>query len=179
MFAFFPPTAAAMEGQGPFVVESSERVRIKAAFSEACRNHLPYGPDYSCALWILMERARHGKPQLDPVWAPAKYDHPDWQDKVAIVPLSIDDTMQIVRAHVDKRGWTNTFNVWVDEGGWRSGLLQGRSSPDVARFHEATLTGQRAYLSGVGHVLAFDLGNEKDQFFLPIDLRQKAAPFGK
>jgi len=46
--------------------------------------------------------------------------HADWQDKVAIMPLSIDDTLDIVRKHVDQRGWTNTFNVWAGEGGWRS-----------------------------------------------------------
>lgn len=46
--------------------------------------------------------------------------HDDWQDKVAIMPLSIDDTIDTVRKHVDKRGWTNTFNVWAGDGGWRS-----------------------------------------------------------
>jgi thiol-disulfide isomerase/thioredoxin len=46
--------------------------------------------------------------------------HEDWLDKVAIVPLSIDDTIDMVRKHVDQRGWTNTFNVWAGEGGWRS-----------------------------------------------------------
>lgn len=47
--------------------------------------------------------------------------HPDWQDKVAIIPVSIDDTLSLVREHVEKRGWTNTFNVWAGSGGWRSG----------------------------------------------------------
>ena len=46
--------------------------------------------------------------------------HPDWKDQVAIVPLSIDDTMEVVRKHVTQRGWTNTFNVWAGEGGWRA-----------------------------------------------------------
>lgn len=46
--------------------------------------------------------------------------HPDWKNQVAIVPLSIDDTIRIVRNHVDKRGWTNTFNVWAGNGGWDS-----------------------------------------------------------
>ncbi len=46
--------------------------------------------------------------------------HSDWGDKVAIVPLSIDDTLDIVRKHVNKRGWTNTFNVWAGDGGWKS-----------------------------------------------------------
>jgi thiol-disulfide isomerase/thioredoxin len=50
--------------------------------------------------------------------------HADWQDRVAIVPLSIDDTLDIVRKHVDKRGWTNTFNVWAGDGGWHSAPAQ-------------------------------------------------------
>jgi thiol-disulfide isomerase/thioredoxin len=44
----------------------------------------------------------------------------DWQGKVAIVPLSIDETMEEVRKHLDTRGWTNTFNVWAGDGGWAS-----------------------------------------------------------
>ena len=46
--------------------------------------------------------------------------HPAWQDQVVIMPVSIDDTLDIVRRHVDQHGWTNTFNVWAGEGGWRS-----------------------------------------------------------
>ena len=46
--------------------------------------------------------------------------HDDWADKVAIVPLSIDDAIDTVRNHVDQRGWTNTFNVWAGDGGWHS-----------------------------------------------------------
>jgi thiol-disulfide isomerase/thioredoxin len=49
-----------------------------------------------------------------------RQDHADWKDKVAIVPLSIDDTMQQVVQHVQKRGWTNTFNVWAGDGGWQA-----------------------------------------------------------
>lgn len=50
--------------------------------------------------------------------------HADWGDKVAIVPVSIDDTMDIVRKHIDQRGWTNTFNVWAGDGGWESATAQ-------------------------------------------------------
>lgn len=46
--------------------------------------------------------------------------HANWREKVAVVPLSIDDTLDIVRQHVNKRGWTNTFNVWAGDGGWQS-----------------------------------------------------------
>jgi thiol-disulfide isomerase/thioredoxin len=46
--------------------------------------------------------------------------HPDWGDRVASVPLSIDDDLDTVRRHIGTRGWTNTFNVWAGDGGWRS-----------------------------------------------------------
>lgn len=49
-----------------------------------------------------------------------RQDHAHWQDRVAIVPLSIDVTLEAARQHVDQRGWTNTFNVWAGEGGWHS-----------------------------------------------------------
>lgn len=50
--------------------------------------------------------------------------HPDWADKVALVALSIDDSLDIVRRHVNTRGWTNTFNVWAGDGGWQSGAAK-------------------------------------------------------
>ena len=49
-----------------------------------------------------------------------RQEHPDWKEQVVIVPLSIDDTLQQVRDHLQKRGWTNTFNVWAGDGGWAS-----------------------------------------------------------
>jgi len=46
--------------------------------------------------------------------------HPDWKDRVAIMPMSIDDAPAIALRHVDQRGWTNTFNVWAPPGGFES-----------------------------------------------------------
>jgi thiol-disulfide isomerase/thioredoxin len=46
--------------------------------------------------------------------------HPDWRGKVAVMSLSIDDTLDVVRKHVAKLGWTNTFNAWAGDGGWQS-----------------------------------------------------------
>jgi thiol-disulfide isomerase/thioredoxin len=47
-------------------------------------------------------------------------DHPDWTDKVVILPVSIDDDLETMKTHVESRGWTNTFNTWAGKGGWRS-----------------------------------------------------------
>lgn len=46
--------------------------------------------------------------------------HPAWKDRVEIVTLSIDDELKTVRDHLNKHGWTNTFNVWAGDGGWQS-----------------------------------------------------------
>ncbi|MGC3959419.1 MAG: TlpA disulfide reductase family protein [Verrucomicrobiota bacterium] len=61
-------------------------------------------------------------PCQEPMAQMQKYaaQNPAWKDRVVVVPLSIDDEMQTVINHVNKRGWTNTFNVWAGEGGWQS-----------------------------------------------------------
>jgi len=46
--------------------------------------------------------------------------HPEWRERVQIIALSIDNGMQEVRAHLAKRGWTNTLNAWAGQGGWTS-----------------------------------------------------------
>lgn len=48
-------------------------------------------------------------------------ENPEWKDRVAVVALSIDDTLPAVRDHLDSRGWTNTVNVWAGPGGWQAG----------------------------------------------------------
>jgi cytochrome c biogenesis protein CcmG/thiol:disulfide interchange protein DsbE len=46
--------------------------------------------------------------------------HPEWKDRVEIIALSIDDELRQAKDHLQKRGWTNTFNVWAGPGGWTS-----------------------------------------------------------
>jgi thiol-disulfide isomerase/thioredoxin len=61
-------------------------------------------------------------PCQEPMAKMQKYreQNPGWGDRVAVVSLSIDETLQAVRQHVDQRGWTNTFNVWAGDGAWQS-----------------------------------------------------------
>lgn len=51
---------------------------------------------------------------------PLQKQHPEWQDRVKIIALSIDDSWREAQAHLAKRGWTNTFNAWAGPGGWMS-----------------------------------------------------------
>jgi thiol-disulfide isomerase/thioredoxin len=62
-------------------------------------------------------------PCQEPMAKMQKYreENPAWKDRVAIMALSIDDSIATVHSHMEKRGWTNTFNTWVGEGAWQSG----------------------------------------------------------
>jgi thiol-disulfide isomerase/thioredoxin len=86
--------------------------------------------------------------------------HPDWRDKVAIVPLSIDDTLKIVRDHVDKRDWTNTFNVWAEEGGWHSKPAEAFRVRGVPTTY---ILDDRGQIIKAGHPASMNIGDEVDR----------------
>jgi len=88
-----------------------------------------------------------------------RQSHPGWQDKVAIVPLSIDDTITIVREHVDKRGWTNTLNVWGEAGGWQCKPAAAFRVNGVPTTYIIDGQGQ---IVRAGHPASMDIGREVD-----------------
>jgi thiol-disulfide isomerase/thioredoxin len=58
------------------------------------------------------------KPMAELQTLPAQ--HPEWKDRVKVIALSIDEELRQARAHLAKRGWTNSFNAWAGPGGWMS-----------------------------------------------------------
>ena len=79
-------------------------------------------------------------------------EHPEWKDRVEIVTVSIDDELATAWAHLEKHGWTKTFNVWAGAGGWESDTakkfrirgvptlyLLGRDGRVVVAGHPASL----------------------------------------
>lgn len=44
--------------------------------------------------------------------------NPAWGDRVAVVSLSIDDTLESPKKHLATKGWTKSLNLWGGEGGW-------------------------------------------------------------
>ena len=88
-----------------------------------------------------------------------RQEHPDWQDRVAIVPLSIDDTIIVVRKHVEQRGWTNTFNVWAGDGGWRAAAATTFRLTGVPTTY--IINGQGKIINA-GHPAMMKIGNEVD-----------------
>ncbi|MGV3754306.1 MAG: TlpA family protein disulfide reductase [Verrucomicrobiota bacterium] len=72
--------------------------------------------------------------------------HPEWRDRVEIITVSVDDTMEIARKHVQKQGWSRTLNTWTGEG--------GISSPAAQAFRVVGLP--RTYLiDQSGKIMAF------------------------
>ena len=102
-----------------------------------------------------------------------RQDHPDWQDKVAIVPLSIDDTLKAVREHVDKRGWTNTFNVWAEDGGWHSKSAIAFRVRGVPTTYIIDGNGQ---IIRAGHPASMNIGREVDVLRAQGKLGSQSTP---
>ncbi|MGA2659731.1 MAG: TlpA disulfide reductase family protein [Verrucomicrobiota bacterium] len=86
-----------------------------------------------------------------------RQQHPDWKDRVAIVPLSIDDTIAAVRDHLERRQWTNTFNVWSGEGGWNSTPAQTFHVTGVPVTYIIDGGGR---IIKAGHPMALDISGE-------------------
>ena len=86
--------------------------------------------------------------------------HPDWKGRVALVPLSIDDTMKVLRNHLDKRGWTNTFNVWGGDGGWKCAPAKTYRVRGVPTTY---IIDQQGRIIRGGHPAAMRIENEVDK----------------
>jgi len=102
-----------------------------------------------------------------------RQSHPEWRERVAIVPLSIDESMKVVRDHVDKHGWTNTFNAWGGDGGWQC------KSATAFRVHGVPTTyiidGQGQIVTA-GHPASMDIGKEVDILLALPNSEARAHP---
>ena len=85
--------------------------------------------------------------------------HPSWKERVAIMPLSIDDELKTVVNHIEKHGWTNTFNVWAGEGGWRAKAVQTFRVSAVPTTYIIDAQGR---IVKAGHPASMDIGKEVD-----------------
>jgi thiol-disulfide isomerase/thioredoxin len=88
-----------------------------------------------------------------------RQEHPDWKDRVALVPLSIDDTIPVLRDHLEKRGWTNTFNVWAGEGGWHSAPA---ATFRVTGVPTTYIINSHGTIVKAGHPATMNIGDEVD-----------------
>jgi thiol-disulfide isomerase/thioredoxin len=85
--------------------------------------------------------------------------HADWKERVAVVPISIDDTTKILREHLAKRGWSNTFNVWAGEGGWQSSAAK---TFRVRAVPTQYIIDQEGRIIVAGHPAGWQIGKQVD-----------------
>jgi thiol-disulfide isomerase/thioredoxin len=50
--------------------------------------------------------------------------NPAWGDRVAVVSLSIDDTLEVAKTHLERKGWNRSLNLWANDGGFKSAAAQ-------------------------------------------------------
>ena len=61
--------------------------------------------------------------------------HPEWQDEVVVIALSIDDTQEDAIRHLKRKGWDATTNVWAGPGGWRAPAAEAYSVRGIPKAY--------------------------------------------
>ncbi|MEM8955501.1 MAG: TlpA disulfide reductase family protein [Verrucomicrobiota bacterium] len=80
--------------------------------------------------------------------------HPEWEDRVKLVALSIDDTREQLAGHLEARGWDKTLNVWAGEEAWESDAVKAYAVRGVPTAYVIDVEGKVAY---VGHPGSMDI----------------------
>lgn len=86
--------------------------------------------------------------------------HSQWQDKVELMTMSIDDTLEKARGHLTSRGWTNTFNVWAGADAWQA---EAPKAYRVSGIPTCYLIDAQGKIAKVGHPASLKIGDLVDE----------------
>lgn len=80
----------------------------------------------------------------------------DWRGRAAILGLSIDDDVEVLRKHVKSRGWENVRQLWANDGGtgWASSAAKLYG---IQGIPTALLIGRDGRILWRGHPAATDV----------------------
>lgn len=81
-------------------------------------------------------------------------DNSDWGDKVELIALSIDDTRRTAEAHLEKNGWTKSYNAWAGEGGFRAKAPQAYG---ITGIPTAYLIDPEGKVAATGHPMSMNI----------------------
>ncbi|MCD6049528.1 MAG: hypothetical protein K0Q55_931 [Verrucomicrobia bacterium] len=112
--------------------------------------------------------------------------HPEWKDRVEVVTVSIDDTMESVRKHLQKQGWNQTLNTWAGEGGLNAPAAQAFRVIGLPRTYVIDQKGKIVAFKRVEHEVVKDKNGkivgvkartvaELEEAILPL-LKSSGAP---
>ncbi len=82
-----------------------------------------------------------------------------WRDKATILALSIDDTPEIAREHIEKNGWTAIRNYFSSEGGaaWESDAVKMYGVLGIPTAFLIDRDGKIAWQGNPGHADVVEL----------------------
>jgi thiol-disulfide isomerase/thioredoxin len=86
--------------------------------------------------------------------------YPDWKDRVEVIALSIDEKAEEARNHLEKKGWSKTFNVWAGEGAWQAPAARAFR---VSGVPTAYVLDREGRVSKAGHPASMDFGKIVDE----------------
>lgn len=78
----------------------------------------------------------------------------DWKDKAVIIGASCDNTLDVLRKHVESRGWTNVRHLWMNENevGWEA---KGMRDYAISGVPTALLINKDGRIVWRGHPAAY------------------------
>jgi thiol-disulfide isomerase/thioredoxin len=78
----------------------------------------------------------------------------EWEGKAVIIGASIDERIETIRNHVEKRGWTNVVQVHCGQGTWES---EAATSFGVRSVPSACLIDPTGQIIWIGHPSSIDV----------------------
>lgn len=86
----------------------------------------------------------------------------DWQDDVAVLPVSLDANPEIIASHVKSRGWNNLRHYWSSRSGTEYFTDAARAFV-VHGVPMALLIDREGKIAWRGHPMAIDIGAQIDE----------------
>jgi len=96
--------------------------------------------------------------------------HPHWKNRVELVSLSIDETLNPVPIHLRRRGWTNTLNLWVGPGTWSAAATKAYRVSSIPTTY--IIDGQGTIVAG-GIPESLEIAKQVDQLLKAVDSPSK------
>jgi thiol-disulfide isomerase/thioredoxin len=80
--------------------------------------------------------------------------HPEWADAVQLLAVSIDETSDAAKAHIAKKGWNKTRNVWLDPKGGKNPYMVAYAGQGIPAEY---IIGADGVIAEAGHPGEMDI----------------------
>jgi len=98
--------------------------------------------------------------------------HPEWGDRVLLMSLSLDDSMETVIRHLEQKQWYGTFNAWAGDKGWSSSAPQAYGITGIPTTY---IVDQKGQVAAKGHPIRLNIPQEIERL-LAVESAALASP---